>query len=304
MERMPLHLSVLVAGLLPGKSGKSCVALGLLAGLLNRGIKVGFFKPLATLDLYDDYLGVEVSYEEGVPIASELVALREFSLDVDDPNLINPVAVLTAPLKPESFIEARTPASYFSYSADLFRRTAIIKAVIYEPVKAVLAYVNQWAIDRKILEVDSGVIAKLTRRADEIVRINNLDDLRETYKRVSVRAVETAYEKLLGRHRVFIVEGYDNSAWPLPPHGDVDIVVTVAPGTALIYPGARYKAAVALKSGGSLIYLRRITTADIFTLISPAHVVKIPPFRPYDPLETRAEKMARLVDLIVSKFEE
>jgi len=299
----PVQLTVLLTGLLPGKSGKTAIALGLIEGLRRRGVKVGYFKPISIFDYYEDYVAVEASLDLGLPVPPEVLSLMEVGFKFDDPCLINPVSVLTAPLKPDTFIEARAPASYFSYAANTFRRAALVRAVVFDPVRTVLAYVNNWAISRNLLRIDYDQLDKLTKRSDHVVKVDMLGSLIETYERISVQALKTAYPKALSRHRVVVVEGVGNTAWPLPPDAEAWVVMAVTHGTVLVYDGKRYKTAVSLKTGGSITYLRRLTTADVFTLLTPSHVVRTPPLHPFEPIESRADKLAGLTDIIVSYLE-
>jgi len=41
----------------------------------------------------------------------------------------------------------------------------------------------------------------------------------------------------------------------------------------------------------------------VFTLLTPFKIVKTPPLSPYEPVESKAEKLSELVDIVIETLE-
>lgn len=294
-----LVANIFVLGL-SRKCGKTLVASALVKGLLDNNVKAGFIKPLSLVDTYLDLAAISRSVDLGFPVSMEAVQLSEVdpSLDYD---VVNPLVLVSAPPRLETFLEARTPSTYFAYLDDPFKRIFFVKASFPQSIKMRLGYLNEWLLSRRLVHVDDEILRKISRNVDKVTKISIHIDVENFLREIISKAVGEAYERLSERRRVLIVEGVFDRAWPLPFYLRPDIVFIVAQGSVLMFRGDRYAAAVKVKGDYSDMSVLR--TRDVIALLNPSTIFHVPPLSTFELIESRMEKLSEVIGAVLDFIE-
>ncbi|RLE66649.1 MAG: hypothetical protein DRJ38_01020 [Thermoprotei archaeon] len=295
---------MLITGLLEKNSGKTYLAAAILYALRKLGFKPGFFKPISIHNWFTDYdttldnLRSKSLYCKDVAMLSQIARIRI------PYELLNPIHFLTAPLDPCVFINARVPDMYYSFSYDLLKTTIIARFSRYEEERLYNIYLfNEWALQRNILLIDEEILDRITRNADEVLRVNAIKNFVYLMNKNFLNSTHTCLKAIEDKHHVIIVESYSNVAWPLPPQIQVAFVLAVSPGRVLIYEASKFKMAVELKKPLRGLYTN-VKLSDIIGLLKPVGSFKVGPVHSAEIPESYAiRKYASVVNFLISKLE-
>ena len=296
------QLVVLVTGLLPTSIGKTNVVAAIAAGLKREGVKVLAVKPYALFDWFTDYSSTLLSQEQGLPLSGDVVRLREAAGAKEGYTLLNPVSLVSAPLVPRTFIEARSPSSYYTLYGDPYRRLVLARTTYYMEGAYSVVYVNRWPLNRGLVRIDGQVLGSMIRRAARVYEFATLRDFREVVERAAYQALRSVLGYLANKYRALVIEGFSDLAWPLPADMGVSVVIAVAPGEALIYSADKYRMAVALKRG-SVGGIRDVLLKDIFNLLNPEAIFDLPPVASNELPESLVEKYKDLIGYVLELLE-
>ena len=295
---------VLIASLLPNKGGKTTLITGIAYGLKEGGFKVGYFKPFSVYDWYLDYDAVITNTKYGTLFPSEIVRISE-SIGIKDPyELLNPISLLTVPVKPSAFIEAKVGTFLYEYFSDIFKR-AIFCRFSYYKVNEILniLYYNEWLVKRNLAIFNpANAVEKVKKRASILYRLSDYRTLSQILLNEYSRSIKTVLEYLENRYRVIFIESYKDSAWPLPWDEEVNVVLVVTPGQVMVYDFKRFKAAVYLKYSGSLP-LMHVVLKDIINMLTPLLVIETYPISKFEVPETISEKFSNVIQYLIKVIE-
>lgn len=300
-----MGFKILVVGLLPSDSGKTTLATGIAAGLSSLGYRVVPFKPISAHNWYTQYSATLANLDRGIPLSEDIIKLAEASGASERMEALNPVDILTAPLNPGGFLDARAPSSFYSYMGDFFRQALISRISFVRSDGSIVSvgYRNKGIIEKNLVVYRREILERVTRRLSRVEDFTSVKALAEVLARNSMPAVDSALRYLDRRHRIILIESFNDAAWPLPAGAAVDMVIAVSPGLALIYDPARYRMAVQLREH-AMPSFRSAVLSDVFDLVNPLMRLEVPPV-PYGTVpESIAEKIDELVGLVSRAIEE
>ncbi len=255
---MPL---VLIAGF-GEDSGKTTLAVSLVAALRRSGFNAAAFKPLGATRIWLHPSVLRVSSERGYLVTWDGYVL---SKAVDgDPEMVNPVAGFTVPLDPFKGSGYSEVLSALRVSSCTGSRLHLYEPRTLEAAPPSLA--------SSLLQVLEGVDPKpLPVSRGGLMRV---------IEEAGLEAADDCLKTLLSRSDVVVVESNSDVAAPTPLTARPDLVVAVAPGRAAIYRGDRWTLAL------SLVAPHRPHAAvveEIVKLLKPLKILDLPLVE--DPLE-------------------
>ncbi|RUM32836.1 MAG: ATPase [Archaeoglobus sp.] len=253
-------MDVLVTGLLPYDSGKTTFAKFLIEGAIERGIDVGFSKPISGISGWYQYKYIVKSIEAGILIGEDMFKLHIAAKSSDPIEYEGPVVSLLLPPDPEKV--GWKVSVYSPYSNQI----SVIRISDLERTKHYYVPSN---IERAIASL-KGELRKLLN----IVKAEPVD-AKNSEKLIlnSRKYADKCLDYLKDRHEFFVVESYNNSAAPTAKALEVDLVVVVTPGKAAIFSGSSYKRAILALS--SIKDPWKVVTEDVISLLEPILVIDV-----------------------------
>ncbi|WP_434731190.1 ATPase [Thermogladius sp. KZ2Tp1] len=256
-------MRLLVAGLLPFESGKTTLVLGLVEEMKERGLKAGYFKPVAGHNGWFQADTLEYTVSLGVLVGHDVYVVAERLGLTEKAAILNPVDVLSLPIDP--FSAKTTPRGYVDLmssslgTAVMARftrlRGGVVEHVYYmvEDNVARLSPVSAELLSRVVEAVaGGGAIERTAARGLEKL----LDDP-STYAEVD------RFLELLGGYDHLVIEGYNDVSAPTPGSCAADYVVVVAPTRAALYDGRKYCRAVEVIAPGRPWVVRSLSVVEI-----------------------------------------
>lgn len=294
---------ILVASLIPNRGGKTTLITGVANGLREEGFKVGYVKPFSVYDWYLDYDTVITNMKYGALFSNDVVRISE-SLGIKDPyECLNPVSLLTVPIKPSVFIEARVGGFIYDYISDIFKRALLCRFSYYKGGELLnILYYNEWLTKRNLAIFDRELVENVRKRSNIIYKLSDYRILLQVLLNEYVKSVKSILEYLESKYRIIFIESYKDSAWPLPWDEEINIVLIVSPGQVMIYDFKRFKTAVYLKYSGSLP-LMNVILRDIINMINPLMVIETKPISKFELPETLSEKFNDIIQYLVKLIE-
>ncbi|GEM_PF-335738 len=295
---------ILITGLLGGSSGKTYLAIAVVYALRSTGLRPGVFKPLSIHNWFTEYNTTLENIRSGSLFCGDAVKLRQIAGIKEPYELLNPVDFLVSPLDPSVFINARVPDLYYSFSSDLTKTAIVARFTRYGDEKLHNLYlVNKWALQRKMLIVDEEVVDRITRKADEIVQVNDSKMLNHLVSKYFTSSVSTCLKNLGEKHAIIVIESYSDIAWPLPLKTRVDVVLVTSPGRVLVYDANKFRMAVELKKPLRGLYTT-VKLSDIIGLLRPLKHFKVGPTHTAEiPESYTVRKYAGVINFLINELE-
>lgn len=278
-----MALRVLVSGILELDSGKTWSVIALARSLLERGVRVALFKPVAGHNIWGSARTLRMSAELGMLVGNDISAYMRY-LGGIDPGVSNPIALALAYPDPLAF---HGVSQYLSATVDMASML-------------VLARVHDCRAQRTqhyVFPVNVSRLARAMQR--EVERLAERlgaapADPGETLESLSGPGAESVLEgcreRLEEDAEVIIVESFNNVVAPYNRIVDVaDFFVVVAPGRLMLYSGDRLRAAYEIL--GSVSRVDRILPV----LSKPIATLELPIAE--SPIEL-AEHVGPIVDVI------
>jgi len=262
--------TVLVNGLLTYDSGKTYVATALAKALIERGLKVSVFKPLAGHSAWYQFNTLLHSLEHGVLVGEDVLKYKELlnlSLDFE---LVNPVDLLLAPLDPNYF---KKVGDYLEALCNQFEQ--LIMARISDCRNRTTRY---YVIEGNASRVVPGLRPWVERligrfKPEPITAKRFFADILNS--RDAIESLDYAFNTLKLRADVLVVESFNDAAVPLMNLlNDVDVVLTVTPGYLFRLDPEDFKKVV--KSFYSKLGERGLTLSLIFDSIDVKSKISLP----------------------------
>ena len=301
---IPVIFKVLIVGLLPYDSGKTTLAMGLIAGLRRLGYKITPFKPISAHNWYTQYNATIVGMKYGIPLSEDIIKLVEAAEVNERFEILNPVDSVTAPLNPGAFWDWHSPSSFYTYASNFFRQVLVsrISFILSDNRIVNYGFLNKFSIEKRLIIFQPEVLSRITRKLGKIEKVEKISFLAEILASNSMPAIEHSLDYLKNKYRVVAIESFNDAAWPLPRNESVDVVVAVAPGQALIYDPEKYKLAVFLREHVMKPY-KGAVLCDIFDLIKPIERIEVPPVSYGILPDSIADKLDRLVGIVSDEIE-
>ena len=255
-------MKVLIVGLLPFDSGKTSLALSLIAEALSRGIDVGVTKPITAFSGWYHYQSLRRSIEFGKLIGEDIYRLHVKAESRDPIELESPVVLMHMPPDPER-VEWQS-----SFYTALNLNEQIIALRITNPSETNHYYIptNLGRITNAMRNLALKLIESLNPAPKEIEEIDsilmNLGEL-----------ADECVEFVSSKHEFTIIESYNNASAPTRSSLNADVVLLVAPSKVAIYSGERYRKAVEVLLNPPWL----ISSEEVASLLKPVKTFETKP---------------------------
>ncbi len=255
-------MKVLIVGLLPFDSGKTSLALSLIAEALSRGIDVGVIKPVTAFSGWYHYSSLVRSIEFGKLIGEDIYRLHVRARSRDPIELESPVVLMHMPPDPE-----RVDWQSSFYTA-LNLNEQIIALRITNPSDTNHYYIpaNLGRITNAMRNLALKLIESLNPAPKEI---EDIDSILMNLGELADECVEFVSSK----HEFTIIESYNNASAPTRSSLNADVVLLVAPSKVAIYSGERYRKAVEILLNPPWL----ISSEEVASLLKPVKIVETKP---------------------------
>jgi len=255
-------MKVLIVGLLPFDSGKTSLALSLIAEALSRGIDVGVIKPVTAFSGWYHYSSLVRSIEFRKLIGEDIYRLHVKAESRDPIELESPVVLMHMPPDPER-VEWQS-----SFYTALNLNEQIIALRITNPSDTNHYYIptNLGRLTDAMRNLALKLIESLKPAPKEIEEIDsillNLGEL-----------ADECVEFVSSKHEFTIIESYNNASAPTRSSLNADVVLLVAPSKVAIYSGERYRKAVEILLNPPWL----ISSEEVASLLKPVKIVETKP---------------------------
>ena len=270
--------AVFIFGLFPESSGKTVLATALARGLANRGLDVAVFKPRSGHNMWYQYEAFLECKRRRSLFCEDIIKLREASGCPLPYELLNPVDALLAPLNANVFLEQNLTRRMFLFEGDLYRHLIAERYLIFEgeEEKRVLL-VNERNINASIVMFDQDYLEELKANTNQVIPVNSLSEWTAIFNELGSKAICSCYQKIKREYSNLIIEGFNDSICPEPKIiNEVNVVIGVAPGTAILYDVNEFKRIInaMVKLGKNP---RALRAEDIAAFTRKYEILKIPP---------------------------
>ncbi len=228
------EITILVTGLLPHDSGKTTFTLMLSRALRDEGLKVTVMKPVAAHSAWYQPWSLAESMRLGVLVGGDVVKYLKEGL-ISNPDIQNPVDILTAPPDPTSFPSA---SAYLSVVESLQNQVVVARLSIHGRTY----YVVPEVIERlpRTLKTSLKPLLSIMRPSIKVSSRWLITRLMSPEVGTHVLAAAMA---LRDNADVLIVESFNNALTPVAGlENMVNAVVVVAPGKAMVFNGSKLRA--------------------------------------------------------------
>ncbi len=226
--------TILVTGLLPHDSGKTTFTLMLSRALRDEGLKVAVMKPIAAHSAWYQPWSLAESMKLGVLVGGDVVKYIKEGL-ISNPDIQNPVDILTAPPDPTHFPSA---SAYLNVVESLQNQVVVTRLSIHGRTY----YVVPEVIDRlpKTLKVSLKPLLSIMRPSTKVSSRWLITRLMSPEVGTHVLAAAMALRDGVD---VLVVESFNNALTPvIGLENLVNAVIVVAPGKAMVFSGSKLRA--------------------------------------------------------------
>ncbi len=220
-----MQSTILINGLLPYDSGKTYFALALAKALMNRGVKVLIYKPVAGHSAWYQFKTVINSLKYGILVGEDVVKYKEILGLQVNLELLNPIDFLLAPLNPKLLKEVK---EYLSLIGDQLSQMILIR--ISNCQNGLTQHFIIEHSERRIVPGLKPWIEKLIKKLKpEPISLKEV--LSIMYSPDTSKLLDQALQLIRDKSEVVIVESFNDAAIPYYNLlNKVDLVFTVAPG--------------------------------------------------------------------------
>ena len=227
-------VTLLVSGLIPHDAGKTMFTLMLSRALRDEGLEVTVMKPVAAHNAWYQPWSLAESMKLGVLVGGDVVKYMREGL-ISNPDMQNPVDILTAPPDPTSLPSA---SAYLSAAESLQNQVILARLSIYGRTY----YVVPDAVRRlpPTLRTSLKPLLSIMRPSTKVSADWLITKLMSPEVGTHILATAMA---LRDRSDVLIIESFNNALTPVAGlENIVDALIIVAPGKALIFKGGKLRA--------------------------------------------------------------
>jgi len=256
-------ITILVTGLLPHDSGKTTFTLMLSRALRDEGLKVTVMKPIAAHSAWYQPGSLAESLKLGVLVGGDVVKYLKEGL-ISNPDIQNPVDILTAPPDPTAFPSA---SAYLNVVESLQNQVVMARLSIHGRTY----YVVPEVIDRlpRTLKTSLKPLLSMMRPSTKVSSRWLITRLMSPEVGTYVLAAAMA---LRDSADVLIVESFNNALTPVAGlENMVNAVIVVAPGKAMVFNGSKLRAYLS----GTPRYSWEVTS-NFVNIARPDDVLDVP----------------------------
>jgi len=248
-----------VCGVLPEDAGKTTFTAALLHEASRRGLRACPFKPLSGHSYWWQYDSFKHCLSRRRLVCEDIVRLAE-ACSVDLPlEALNPVDLLLAP--PTSLTKLLAPPSVQNYEwLAIGRFTTYLRGSLSH-----LVFYNETNLNEDLRELLDALGKALPVRS-----FKEFLELHQAHYHGSVESCFKLIEQ--GGFDLIVVEGFNDAVYPWRGVDDMDLVIAVAPGLALIYDTTAFLEAIKLSPDPYTT-----TFSEVASSTAPKAKLKLPP---------------------------
>lgn len=270
--------SIFIFGLFPEDSGKTVVSTAIARGLLNEGLRVGVFKPRSGHNLWYQYESFLKCKSEGMLFCEDIIKLMEASRCYLPPEILNPIDALMSVFNVETFLKRRRVGQMYILEPEAFSHLIAERYTVLENGESrKILLINERNLGTELMLLDSDYINRLEANSDQVIPLKSLNEWSSLYRSLAPTSIRSCYDVLNKKSEGIVIEGYNDVVAPdFQLISGVDMVVGVAPGTALFYdPGEFKKLIDTLRSlGRDPTSLR---AKDVIGYLKHYEIFRVPP---------------------------
>lgn len=298
---------VFIFGLFPDSSGKTVISTALSRELLNRGVKVGVFKPRSGHNLWYQYEVFLKCKSEGRLFCEDIIKLKKASECQLPYEVLNPVDALLAPLNTQLFIERGLTDRMYILEEELHPHLIIERHTTlgdYGKIRNILL-LNERSLKSGSLLVDCEYVNRILMKAERIITIHTAEEWAALSNKLASQSICSCYRKVKDEYEAVVIEGYNDAVAPERQIiSDIDIAVGVAPGILVIYDADDFRRVLDVM-GRLGKDPRTLRSKEVIKYLKRHRILRIPPvphflLRNYDLL---CERLGAALDPIVSEME-
>lgn len=287
-----LVLRVLIAGLLAHDSGKTWLGLSLVRKLIDRGLKVGVYKPVAGHSAWHQYQTVVESFRMGILVGEDILRYSRV-VEGMDIAVSNPVDILLAPIDPTSYLGG----DIYSYLADLDNQ---FKQMVLARISRCCGELSvQHFVFEENLSLTSPPLRQILKSLAEKLNATpkSVEDFIALLKSPTLTKQLEVCMSLTERGRdILIIESFNNAITPFGRALDLaDILLVVAPGALAVYSSSMNRIRDALSRSVRDLGERGFETANIVSKVKPDAVVYTTPRASPEYVDESVEKILKFV---------
>ncbi|MCD6380765.1 MAG: hypothetical protein J7L50_00365 [Candidatus Odinarchaeota archaeon] len=283
-----------VLGLQEFDSGKTLFSQMLIRGMRDLGLRFVPFKPIAGYNVWRQFEHFKLCFKEGMFYSYDLYRLKKVCGCMENPQILNPICILTSPLKLKEYIEVGIkgqPILRESFSLNFL--TGRITKVEGSTVKNTNYFIKNKF--RRLL-MGEEVLKLLRDRKEKVEFIEDYEEFTDLImKRSGMEAINTCFSYISKKYNNIIIEGFNDVL--LPWSGlRADIPIIVSPGYAFVFDKDKFISAIE-----ALLTIRDVNelrTEDLVNLVSPENVYRYP-LRFGDDVTYKGDDFNRLLDHIL-----
>ena len=294
--------SIFIFGFLPYSSGKTVVSTALARGLLNRGVRVGVFKPRSGHSMWYQYDAFLKCKSEGKLFCEDIIKLKEASKCSLPYEILNPIDALMSPLNLETFLKLNLVDWMYTFEREVFNHLLVERYTMIRSGEIInTLLLNEVNLREKLVLRDEEYIDNLSKSMNKVIPIHNVNEWNSYYEKLASKSICSCYSKLKEKYETLIIEGFNDAIVPeLKLIYETEIVIGVSPSTAILYEANEFKRVIdGLISLGS--NAKTLRSKDIIKFTRKYEILKIPPLSDKDlkDYDTLALKLEKLVDEIL-----
>lgn len=275
------QMKILVTGLLPYESGKTCFVLSMIDIFKDIGFSPGYFKPVGGHSGWYQIDTLIHSMELGILVGHDAYVVAEKLGLLDLVDVISPLDIMTFPIDP--FKEGITARMYMDMMSSTDKTSLIVRLTNVWKNNGGFERAHTYIVARDTYEKlpdtlreSIDILLEKLRKPNAVFIEANTAFIEKVLENPSTyESIDRVLELLVNKHNPLIIEGYNDVAAPTQASLSTDIVTVVTPGKVAIYSGQRYRQAVKLLAIAG--YPWTITVSKVFDILGkPLRVFDIP----------------------------
>ena len=258
--------SILVVGYHEHDAGKTILTGSLVSILRGRGVDAVAVKPMAGVDLWESPWVLNEIKTRGLVVSGDALKLAEASGGGVDPEVLNPVSLIYAPVDP-SKVQWRPRIG--EGNVEVLGRVSLCR----EDRVDTMHFINVEALNLIPNGLASSVLEAGGRLKPYPFRAS-----RELVEKVVTGGftaeIESCMSKVYSSHELVVVESNSDVAVPTPSSLGAEWVLVSGRGVVAVVEGERWAKAVEVLAGTGGV--RALTARDVLSLTGVKEVFQLP----------------------------
>jgi predicted P-loop ATPase/GTPase len=294
---------IFIFGLFPESSGKTVVATALARGLSNEGKSVGIFKPRSGHNIWYQYNTFLKCKAEGTLYCRDVIKLKNAAKCAQPYEILNPVDALMGPLNVENFLERDLINHMYLLESEVYPQLIAERYTHIEEGKIKNIFlINEQNVNDEIILLDHNFIAKIMDNSAKVILVHDLNEWASAFVTYGPSSIYSCYEVIRQSYENVVIEGFNDAISPEPRViSDTDIIIGVAPGSALLYKSRDFNKVIDVMTqvGKEPTVLR---AKEVINFLKCDKVLKIPaiPQNLLTDYDALSEKFEKFINHVIS----